>query len=169
MEKYYIQEIYKIEMKQSPILTLFALLLFFCHNGFAQGNLTFTINGVSFNMIYVEGGSFVMGCTQEQGNCFQGETPTHTVTLSDFFMGELEVTQKLWQAVMGTTIRHQWLAHSTRNRKAFQRQRICTARWQLAQLYGCRISSRYARPANQRVDNYGFRLVLRLDDEMIIF
>ena len=68
-------------------------------------NLTFTANGVSFEMIFVEGGTFVMGCTSEQGSdCYDHEKPTHSVTLSNYYMGKYQVTQKLWQAVMGTTI-----------------------------------------------------------------
>jgi formylglycine-generating enzyme required for sulfatase activity len=61
--------------------------------------LTFTVNGVSFNMIYVEGGSFMMG--SEAANAEEDEKPIHEVTLSDFYIGEMEVTQQLWQLVMG--------------------------------------------------------------------
>ena len=88
---------------------LLVIALFFFKKGYGQDNLTFTVNDVSFNMIFVEGGSFIMGCTPEQGNCFNEERPTHKVTLSDFFIGELQVTQKLWQAVMGTNVQQQWL------------------------------------------------------------
>ena len=63
---------------------------------------TFTIRGVSFNMIKVEGGTFTMGGTPEQGGePDDNEYPTHQVTLSDYYIGETEVTQELWQAVMG--------------------------------------------------------------------
>ena len=66
------------------------------------GNIEFTVNGVTFKMIYVKGGTFTMGCTSEQGSdCYGNEKPSHQVTLSDFYMGETEVTQALWQAVMG--------------------------------------------------------------------
>lgn len=68
----------------------------------AQNSKTYTVNGVSFKMILVQGGSFTMGCTSEQGSdCFSDEKPSHSVTLSDFWMGETEVTQALWKAVMG--------------------------------------------------------------------
>jgi formylglycine-generating enzyme required for sulfatase activity len=75
----------------------------------AQGedNLTFTVSGVTFKMIYVQGGTFTMGCTSEQvGDCESDENPAHSVTLSDFYMGETEVTQALWQAVMGSNPSH---------------------------------------------------------------
>ena len=63
----------------------------------------FTVNGVSFNMIAVKGGTFTMGATSEQGDdAYSYEKPTHQVTLSDYCIGETEVTQELWQAVMGS-------------------------------------------------------------------
>ena len=68
------------------------------------GTQTFTVNGVSFKMVGVEGGTFTMGATSEQGTSdpYDDEYPTHDVTLSDFAIGETEVTQELWQAVMGS-------------------------------------------------------------------
>ena len=65
-------------------------------------NKTFTVNGVSFDMIAVKGGMFTMGETSEQGSDSLGQgKPTHNVTLSDYYIGKFEVTQELWQAVMG--------------------------------------------------------------------
>ncbi len=65
-------------------------------------NKTFTANGVSFTMVYVQGGTFTMGATSEQGSdADNDETPTHRVTLSSYYIGQTEVTQALWQAVMG--------------------------------------------------------------------
>ena len=65
---------------------------------------TFTVSGVSFKMKKVAGGRFPMGATAEQSDGYtpeSDETPTHLVTLSDYWMGETEVTQALWYAVMG--------------------------------------------------------------------
>ena len=65
-------------------------------------DLTFEVDGVSFTMKFVEGGTFQMGATSEQGRkANRNEKPTHSVTLSTFMMGETEVTQALWKAVMG--------------------------------------------------------------------
>lgn len=67
----------------------------------ANGNKVFTIGDVEFTMIKVEGGTFTMGATSEQGSDFDGdEMPTHSVTLSSYYIGQTEVTQALWQAVM---------------------------------------------------------------------
>lgn len=63
----------------------------------------FIANGVEFAMVKVSGGTFQMGATSEQGSdADSDEYPVHQVTLSDYYIGETEVTQELWQAVMGS-------------------------------------------------------------------
>ncbi len=60
------------------------------------------INRLIANMVYVEGGTFTMGATMEQGSDAESnEKPTHEVTLSDFYICKYEVTQAEWKAVMG--------------------------------------------------------------------
>lgn len=54
-----------------------------------------------FGLIPVKGGTFTMGCTGEQKDCGDDEKPAHQVTLSDFYIGQYEVTQRQWQLVMG--------------------------------------------------------------------
>ncbi len=63
----------------------------------AATSTEYTVNGVKFKMIDVEGGTFMMG----DGSSYSS-SPIHQVTLSDFSIGETEVTQELWQAVMGS-------------------------------------------------------------------
>ena len=64
---------------------------------------TFTVNGVTFKMVAVEGGTFTIGATAEQeSDAFDVELPAHEVTLSSYCIGQTEVTQDLWQAVMGS-------------------------------------------------------------------
>lgn len=68
----------------------------------ASGEQTFTVNGVSFTMIHVQGGTFTMGATSEQGSYVgNNEKPAHKVAVSSFLIGKFEVTQYLWTAVMG--------------------------------------------------------------------
>lgn len=56
-----------------------------------------------YRMVYVGGGTYTMGCTGEQGDdCSTYERPAHSVTVSGFYMGQTEVTQALWKAVMGS-------------------------------------------------------------------
>ena len=73
------------------------------YNQSSGSNRTFTARGVSFTMVYVPGGTFTMGASDEQGSdAYDSEKPTHSVTLSSFSIGQTEVTQELWQAVMGS-------------------------------------------------------------------
>lgn len=61
----------------------------------------FTVKGITFSMILVKGGTFTMGATAEQTGAECDESPAHTVTLSDYYIAETEVTQGLWKAVTG--------------------------------------------------------------------
>ena len=61
------------------------------------------IKKLAENMVLVEGGTFTMGATAEQGSdAYDREKPTHQVMLSTYYIGKYEVTQAEWQAVMGT-------------------------------------------------------------------
>lgn len=73
--------------------------------------LEFRLNNdsVRFKMIGVEGGTFMMGAQNLDAtaenydeDAWDDASPVHSVTLSDFFIGETEVTQELWRAVMGS-------------------------------------------------------------------
>ena len=61
-----------------------------------------TVGNVSFNMVFVEGGTFMMGATKEQSNPEDNEKPVHQVMLSPYYIAETEVTQQLWETVMGS-------------------------------------------------------------------
>ena len=79
--------------------------------GKLKTSFLFLISSISFfyssltaqpEMILVEGGRFVMGCTPEQGgDCSSGEYPAHAVNVGSFHIGKYEVTQAQWQSVMG--------------------------------------------------------------------
>ena len=65
-----------------------------------QDELVFNVNGVQFTMKRVEGGTFTMGATAEQGSDAESdEKPAHQVTLDSYYIGVTEVTQALWKAV----------------------------------------------------------------------
>lgn len=51
------------------------------------------------DMIWVEGGSFEMGSSLS--TAASREKPAHSVTLDGFYMGKTEVTQQLFEAIMG--------------------------------------------------------------------
>ena len=58
----------------------------------------FNVNGIEFTMVPVDGGTFNMGSDNKN----KDERPVHSVTHSDYYIGETEVTQELWLAVMGS-------------------------------------------------------------------
>lgn len=58
---------------------------------------------IPIEVVYVEPGTFVMGChSDKEANCIYNEKPAHEVTLDGFYIMATEVTQELWQKVMGT-------------------------------------------------------------------
>ena len=72
----------------------------------ASGSNTISISvkdGISIEMVKVEAGTFMMGATPEMEKPNSDEKPLHQVTLiNDYYMGKYEVTQALWEAVMGS-------------------------------------------------------------------
>ena len=71
-------------------------------------NITIPVkDGISIDMVRVEAGTFTMGATAEMKDLYKNEKPTHRVTLTnDYYIGKYEVTQELWQAVMGNNPSH---------------------------------------------------------------
>lgn len=67
------------------------------------GAVLIYVDSLAFRMIPVEGGSFMMGCTRPKGekHTYADELPLHKVTLGNYYIGQTEVTQGLWVAVMG--------------------------------------------------------------------
>lgn len=71
---------------------------------------TFNVNGVEFRMVRVESGTFYMGAQNTDPNIHNYdpdaetiEAPAHEVELTKtYYIGETEVTQGLWKAVMGS-------------------------------------------------------------------
>ena len=76
------------------------LLLFLVPIGMqAQKTLIFKVKGVTFRMKPVQGGTFVMGALPTDTLADKDEV-RHQVSVKTFYMGETEVTQELWEAVM---------------------------------------------------------------------
>lgn len=98
-------------MKKTPLFL--GLLLMATLSGFAQDSIpaptSCRVNGVTFNMVRVEKGEFWMGAqhldtadVNYDRHSQNDEVPVHHVTIrEDFYIGQTEVTQKLWKAVMG--------------------------------------------------------------------
>jgi len=83
------------------IIILSLLLLASCKSKNPPAENIYSANGVEFKMIYVEGGTFIMG-TNDTVDTYPRERPAHKVTVSSFYIAETEVTQALWKAVMGS-------------------------------------------------------------------
>ena len=83
-------------------IVIIGLLMAVCGaNVSGQGNVK--SHPAESEMVFVEGGTFNMGCTSEQGTeCWDNENPKHSVTLSSFSIGKYEVTQGQWIALMGS-------------------------------------------------------------------
>lgn len=75
---------------------------------YTDTSVVFTVNGATFTMVKVEGGTFEMGGTPEQGteDPDQSEYPVHTVHVSSYYICTTEVTQELWKAVTGGNPSH---------------------------------------------------------------
>ena len=67
----------------------------------APADFVDTVNGASFSLVYVPGGTYTRGCDNcaEQDKIY--ETPSHKVTVSDYHIATTEVTIAQWNAVMG--------------------------------------------------------------------
>lgn len=63
--------------------------------------LTVTAGGVSFQMVKVVGGTFKYGLIEDESTIVDKRGKVEEVTVADFYIGETEVTQELWEAVMG--------------------------------------------------------------------
>ncbi len=64
-----------------------------------QKNITIDLgNKISLEMIYIPGGSFIMGTNEGEID----ELPAHEVTLDDFWIAKCETTQAQWQQIMGS-------------------------------------------------------------------
>lgn len=70
-------------------------------NGFPITSTEYTVNGVTFVMVNVEGGTFTMGANGGDAEASENEYPAHQVKVGSFAIGQTEVTQELWKAVMG--------------------------------------------------------------------
>ena len=60
---------------------------------------TIRVGSSYFDMSFVKGGTFMMGSDAPDAQA--DEQPVHEVTLSDYYIGQTEVTQHLWKKVMG--------------------------------------------------------------------
>ena len=113
---------------------------------------SFTVNGVSFRMIAVKKGTFTMGATQKQEDFqddldithSQQDKPAHQVTLTyNYHIGETEVTQELWEAVMGTN-------PSRLNGVGYEQHPVDSVNWDNCQTFVTKLNEILAAQLNGR-------------------
>jgi len=83
------------------VLAVFALYRFFYSKTDVSDLTHFIVNGAEFEMVYVEGGTFIMGCDSVGYGIDTDESPKHKVVLTDYYIGKFEITRRQWYAVMG--------------------------------------------------------------------
>ena len=98
---------------------------------------TFTVNGVSFSMVAVEGGTYMLGASDDDTEAESWEKPAHRVALSSFSLSQTEVTQELWQAVMGSN--PSWYSPSHDYEEDLQRPVECVS-WEDCQTFITRLN-----------------------------
>ncbi len=81
-----------------------ALLVSVVAFGQNRENYKESVFGIEIPMVYVEGGEFMMGGTSEQGKEADKDEVLHRVTVKDFYIGQFEITQAQWEAVMETSV-----------------------------------------------------------------
>ena len=111
--------------------------------------ISFEVNGVSFDMIRVEGGTYWMGAqsTNSSAKNYDSdagdrEGPVHQESVSTFYMGETEVTRELWQAVMDSLPSS--ISPSAYVLKGFKRP-VCYVSWNDCQTFIDRLNSQTGR------------------------
>ena len=58
-------------------------------------------NSIVLEMVYIYGGTFMMGSSNSEAGVNYQQSPRHRVTLPDFFAGKYPIIQAQWEAVMG--------------------------------------------------------------------
>ncbi len=56
--------------------------------------------GIEIEMVYILGGTFMMGSPKEEKDSYDDEKPQHQVTVEEFYLGKYQVTQAQWKAVV---------------------------------------------------------------------
>ena len=62
--------------------------------------------GVNIELIWIPGGSFLMGAASDEMGHSSDEIPQHPVTVDAFWMGKFLVTQAQWKAIVDLPVIH---------------------------------------------------------------
>jgi len=90
---------------KAKFVTAMAAIAALFSSAVAQADYTESLSGLgsykTLDMVYVKGGSYTRGCSSNDNACESTEKPSHSVTLSDYYIGKYELTNAQWVAVMG--------------------------------------------------------------------
>ena len=93
-------------MKKFLITAVFAfvgVLAFSQEQDIIAGSSTNLEDTISADLVLIQGGTFIMGSPDDEEPYYRGnESPQRQVTVSSFYMGRYEVTQREYETVMGT-------------------------------------------------------------------
>lgn len=64
-------------------------------------------NGVRLEMVYIPGGTFLMGSPESKGKRYSNERPQHSVTIKPFLISKYPITQAQWREVAALSEVHQ--------------------------------------------------------------
>lgn len=92
-----------VNITAEKTVTLQENLVKSCDISRQDDRIDINVKGITFSLIKVKGGEFQMGATPEQKDACPDEFPVHNVTLSDYYIGETEVTNELWTCIMQST------------------------------------------------------------------
>ncbi|HEX4996734.1 MAG TPA: formylglycine-generating enzyme family protein [Terriglobia bacterium] len=85
-------------IRSFPVLLAIAIAL----AGTTDTGLSQQTTEPRIEFVMIGPGTFRMGCSMEDHDCFEAEEPAHTVRITKGFeLGKYEVTQQQWQAAMG--------------------------------------------------------------------
>jgi len=89
-----------VNLKTLNILIAVTVIIFVFSCGKDDNPVTYKPLNIEIEMVYVQGGTFLMGDTLGDGSI--NEKPVHKVELSSFYIGKYEITQKEWKAIKGS-------------------------------------------------------------------
>ena len=93
-------------------------------------------SSVSFEMIYIPGGTFTIGCTANSG-CPRNAEPVEGVKVSSYYIGKTEVTYALWNSVVGGASCNQYYPRCTDS--------YTNMTWYDAMEFACKLSEKTGR------------------------
>ncbi|MDE5082400.1 MAG: SUMF1/EgtB/PvdO family nonheme iron enzyme [Trichodesmium sp. St18_bin1] len=108
---------------------------------------------INLEMVYIPGGSFLMGSPKNEAERKSDEGPQHKVNLQPFLMSRYPITQDQYQAIMGPTDGSSWESGGNSN------VRVLRGGCWFNNSGLCRSAGRNCYNAENLNFNWGFRFI----------